>query len=301
MTLYRIRFELNSSLITPLKGDTIWGHIVWGIANHEGNKEVENFLEQEKSGSPALIVSSAFPAGMVCRPLPLPKEREGNLSKEAYSKIKIDKKKKYVPASKYLEFDTHDKIDEKQTGEDQMKNVEIMHNRIDRITNTVLKTGLYSTEEKWSKASKWDIYILSSLDSDRIKQLVEWAFENGYGADASIGKGKITNIEKPEKVKTTIKNNTYMALGPFVGSDSIENLRADIFVRFGKLGGAFASGLSPHKKPVVLYDEGAVFECDTSIEYTGRLLEKMHGTEEFNICQSGFAPVIPVVIDEELP
>ena len=37
MQLYKVAIQLESSLVTPLKGDTIWGHVVWGIANHEGD------------------------------------------------------------------------------------------------------------------------------------------------------------------------------------------------------------------------------------------------------------------------
>ena len=119
MTLYRIRFELCSALITPLKGDTIWGHIVWGIANNEGDKEAVDFLEQEKSDPPALIVSSAFPAGMVCKPIPQPKERDSRLGIDKYSEIKKGKKIKYAPASDYF-TDTKD-LDE--TNENPLKNV----------------------------------------------------------------------------------------------------------------------------------------------------------------------------------
>ena len=95
MTLYRIRFELCSSVVTPLKGDTIWGHIVWGIANHKGDAAVDDFfLEQEKSGTPSLVVSSAFPAGMLCRALPEPEKRDsGPPDKKKHAKIKEKKKK----------------------------------------------------------------------------------------------------------------------------------------------------------------------------------------------------------------
>ncbi len=61
MQLYKVSIKLKSAFVTPLKGDTIWGHIVWGIANHEGDDTVANFLEEEKSATPSLIVSSAFP------------------------------------------------------------------------------------------------------------------------------------------------------------------------------------------------------------------------------------------------
>jgi CRISPR-associated protein Csm4 len=291
MTLYRIRLKLCSAIVTPLKGDTIWGHIVWGIANHEGDAAVTDFLEQEKSTAPALVASSAFPAGTVCRPLPLPSERDGVLTTDVYSKIKKNKKIKVVPASEYFD---ETGTTAKENGSPFI-NVQVMHNTIDRASNTVLEGGLYSTEEMWSAIPDWDFYILSSLDPNRIKLLVDWAFENGYGADASSGKGKIAIIGDPVPAKLKKQGNTYMALGPFVDTGSgISNLRADIFVRTGKLGGAFAAGLSPYKKPVVLYDEGAIFTYDKPIEYTGMMLEKMHGNEEFNICQSGFAPVIPV-------
>ena len=289
MTLYRIRFELCSAIVTPLKGDTIWGHIVWGIANHEGEEAVAVFLEQEKSQSPVLVVSSAFPVGMVCRALPPPPERDSSLSIGKYSEIKKDKKIKYVPASEY--FSETETITEVK--ENPLISVQVMHNTIDRTANTVLEGGLYSTEEKWSSVSDWDFYILSSLTSERIKNLVEWAFENGYGADASTGKGKIIIKGEPIPVKTKKTGNTYMALGPFVDTKNLSNIRADIFVRSGKIGGAFASGLSPYKKPVVLYDEGAVFECEKHIHYAGILLEEMHGQDK-RICQSGFAPVIPI-------
>jgi len=305
--LYRVRFKLCSSVVTPLKGDTIWGHIVWGIANHEGDEAVDKFIEQEKSDPPALVVSSAFPEGLLCRDLPLPPERKESMDTEEYTKIKKEKKIKYMPASKYFEGAEapHEKMNDvldKDKVIPVMHKTPVMRNTIDRSDNTVLGGGLYSNEEKWSGILKndiytsvdWDIYILSSFAPDRVEKLVEWAFENGYGADASTGKGKIEILSSPIQVKPKKGVKEYMALGPFVGTEKIKNIRADIFVRSGKLGGSFASSLLPHKKPVVLYDEGAVFECDTEINYAGTLLEKMHVPGKYNICQSGFAPVIPL-------
>jgi CRISPR-associated protein Csm4 len=237
---------------------------------------------------------------MVCRALPEPREREENLSKDRYSQIKADKKKKYVPASDYFTgFDPKEAVNESAL---RVETVQTLHNTIDREANTVLDGGLYSTMEIWSGIidrnsfkSLWDIYVLSSLEKERIIQLVDWAFENGYGADSSVGKGKIIRKSGPVPAAPKKGGNTYMALGPFVVTDGsgISDLRADIFVRSGKVGGAFASALSPYKKPVVLFDAGAVFSCDKALECVGRLLTEMHG-EDKRICQSGFAPVIPV-------
>ena len=102
MTLYKIQLKLKSPLVTSLKGDTIWGHFVWGIANHEGEDAVAKFLEECKSANPPLIVSSAFFKGTVCRPLPLPKPHE-KMTPDKYADIKKNKKLKSISADKVFD------------------------------------------------------------------------------------------------------------------------------------------------------------------------------------------------------
>jgi CRISPR-associated protein Csm4 len=298
MDLYRITLQLCSPLVTPLKGDTIWGHIVWGIANHEGDKKVAEFLEQEKSDTPTLIVSSAFPSGLICKPIPEPEERtQTNLNSNDYAHIKQKKKIKYAKAAEYFSEISESGIDETLSFE----SAQVMHNTINRETNAVLEGGLYAAGERWLGIAKikggyasinWDVYVLSSFTQERVKLLCEWAFENGYGADASTGKGKIIVKGDPQIVTAKKTGTKYMALGPFVKDGGIVDLRADIFVRSGKIGGAFASALSPYKKTVVLFDEGAVFTSQKSTEYAGKLLTKVH--TDPRICQSAFAPVVTI-------
>ncbi len=288
MTLYRISIKLKSPLVTALKGDTIWGHFVWGIANHEGDEAVEKLLTECKTENPPLIVSSAFPMGTLCKPIPEVKEH-GDLSIEKYSEIKKLKKIKYVNACDYFTdkegFETDSKIFETQSS---------MHNSINRFTNTVEEDGLYSVNEMWTKkeTSDFDIYILSSYSAERVTDLSQWAFENGFGADSSVGKGCIEVSGKAEIVEPSKKGNKYLALAPFVSTENVKNLRADTFIRSGKIGGAFASSMSSYKKTVILFDEGAVFESDKPIQFVGKLLTNVHA--DSRICQSGFAPVIPV-------
>ena len=292
MELYRVILQLKSSLVTPLKGDTIWGHIVWGIANHEGDNAVADFIEECKSKEPSLIVSSAFPHGTLCRPIPHVQKREKSMTAEMYAQIKKSKKSIYARAADFF-------AGGKDSGEEiQLNNPfglhSVTHNSINRFTNEVLEGSLYSVSEIWSKTDLFDIYVLTSYKASRIKQLCEWAFENGYGADSSIGKGVITVLGEPEIVNPKNKTNTYMALGPFVLSEncSIQDLRADTFVRNGKIGGVFVSSLSPWKKPVVLFNEGAVFTSREAIKFAGKLITDVHS--DSRICQAGFAPVIPI-------
>jgi CRISPR-associated protein Csm4 len=291
MTLYRITLQVCSPLVTPLKGDTIWGHIVWGIANHEGDEKVAEFLALEGSETPALVVSSAFPEAALCKPIPEPEERSKTpLDSDKYAKIKYNKKIKYCAASEYLEGIPETRPD----NDNPFKSVQVLHNTIDRESNTVLEGGLYPVREEWAKIPNWDIYILSSFSAERVKELCEWAFEHGYGADASIGKGKITIRTEPQAVRTKKNGNTYMALGPFVkdSGNGITGLRGDIFIRTGRIGGAFAVKKSPYKKTAVLYDEGAVFTTEKPLQFAGKMLPAMHS--DSRICQSAFAPVVPV-------
>ena len=290
--LYRVQIELKSPLATALKGDTVWGHAAWGIANHEGEEGIAAFLDDCRTAKKAFVVSSAFPRGTVCKGMSDIPPRKETLSPDDYAQIKKAKKEKYESAAKYFE------IAETESGKENpfSENV-VTHNTISRLTNTVEEGGLYAVKELWAKGEKhFDIYVLSSYTKERVRQIFDWAFENGFGADASTGKGAIS-VLGVESVKPKLFGNKYMALSPFVADlNEIKlneiNLKADIFVRSGKIGGAYSSYLAPWKKTAVLYDEGAVFESKKPLQYVGKLLENMHS--EKKICQSAFAPVIPI-------
>ncbi len=293
MQLYKVSIKLQSALVTPLKGDTIWGHVVWGIANHEGEQAVANFLAEEKSATPSLIVSSAFPKGTICKPFPRHEDRKPKLSTEEYSKIKKGKKEKFVSATKYFSDFT-----ENEAKSFRFEQVQAMHNSINRFSNTVEEGNLFAVEEFWASSQDFDLYVLSSYSKERIKLLLDWAFENGYGADSSTGKGKVS-VENIIPVQPKISSNKYVALAPFVAdfSEIKENsLRANTFIRAGKIGGAFASSMNPYKKTVILFDEGAVFESEMPLQFIGKLITKVHSDDR--ICQSGVAPVLPIGDDE---
>lgn len=297
MALYRITIKLHSSVITPLKGDTVWGHVVWGIANHEGDSAVSAFLAEAKKTPESFAVSSAFPYGFICTPLPVPQERKEALTIKSYSDIKKNKKLKYIPASEFI--DGVETI-AREKGTSPYSSVSVMHNTINRFSSTV-NEGLFSVSENWyesekNEAPKLDIYVASSYEEQRVKQLMEWAFENGFGADSSTGKGWI-EVFSVEKVAPKFKDSgVYVSLSPFVESDEdkIEDLRADLFVRNGKTGNGISN--TPWKKTVVLYDEGAVIKASIGKSVIGKLLENIHADPR--ICQSGFAPVIPIKVEE---
>lgn len=297
MSLYVVTIKLKSALGTPLKGDTIWGHVVWGIARNEGDEAVKAFLEESKTGTPPFVVSSAFPHGYICKPLPQPRPRDSAMTKEKYADIKKAKKLRYENASGYLDATalSENASPMRESIEDVFESHPRMHNSINRFTGTVDdNAGVYSSAEIWCKTPKLDVYVESVYEPQRVQKLCEWAFENGYGADSSSGKGWIT-VEGVQKVAAKrTGDKKYVALAPFVLSpadyECVKDLRADVFVRAGKTGGSISS--VPWKKPVVMYDEGAVFECGKNITHIGSLIPDVHSDPR--IASSGFAPVIPL-------
>ena len=54
--------------------------------------------------------------------------------------------------------------------------------------------------------------------------------------------------------------------------------------------------MSPYKNSFFFFDVGAVFETEKPIQFIGKLIENVHSDNK--ICQSGFAPVIPLGEDE---
>ncbi|MCM1322152.1 MAG: hypothetical protein NC041_06505 [Bacteroides sp.] len=254
-------------------------------------KLLHDFSTKKKKIEPALIVSSAFPKGTICKPYPKHENRKAKLSAEEYSQIKKKKKEKFTSAEEYISNTSHSESKSSTFG---FKRMQTMHNSINRFTNTVEDGSLFSVEELGANNRDFDLYVLSLYPAERIKQLLEWAFENGYGADSSTGKGRIA-VENVVPAETKISSKKYVALAPFITDFSEikdDSLRADIFVRTGKIGGAFAAFMSPYKKTVVLFDEGAVFESEKPLKFIGTLIENVHSDER--ICQSGFAPVVPI-------
>jgi CRISPR-associated protein Csm4 len=306
MPLYQVPIRILSPVSTPLKGDTIWGHVVWGIALHEGENKVTEFLAGCRDGSSPFAVSSAFPHGYVCRPLPRIRERKPFLSPNEYAQIKANKKNRYVPVTSFF-TGMQQPVKESLTGSNGFKPVERMRNSVNRISGTVEDNMLFPVSDQWPSAcnAEYDLYVFTNMTAGRVRELFIWAFENGYGADASTGNGRIELVGTIQQVQLKYPDSpTYLALAPFVRTqngdipdDTITDIRADIFVRTGKIGGMFAGGvLQPYKKTVVLFDEGAVVTAKTGVPYIGRLLTDIHSDRR--ICQSGFAPVIPFQEEE---
>ena len=305
MKYFKIKIKVKSSLSTPIMGDTVFGHICWGIKYHEGEAELERFIKEYDDNAPPLIISNGFLSDMIPVPLLEPNLPISDVNLDDLNKIKKVKKAKYIPVSCFKS--ENESISEEKIGlafkneknfETHYKVNERLHNTIDRFSGQTLDEGggLFAVEEMWydEKHLMQDIYVVSSLSESRLKEIFTWGFENGYGADKSTGKGNIDVLEVKSIIfnKPNGNNIRAMSLGHFVPceNDKIKNLKSDIFTKFGKLGGDYVLYKNPFKKPVVMYAEGATFSTEDDKYYVGSLLKDVH--TDPNIRHHAFSPII---------
>ena len=77
MKQYRLRLTLLGPLGTGLTGDTLFGHLCWGIVYHAGRAALEDFLARMASAQPPLVIGDPVPAGFLPNPaLPPPGQDE---------------------------------------------------------------------------------------------------------------------------------------------------------------------------------------------------------------------------------
>ncbi len=298
MKWYKITLRLKSALVTPLMGDTLFGHICWGIRFHQGEKALTDFLVDCQS-KPRLIISNGFPAGFLPRPLLRPAKYKADLSILEYETFKKYKKVHYLPVDWFLEgglvFSEERLLQKFMTGgikELSITNTELMHNSINRLSGTVLEDqSPFAVNEFWYESDQlFDVYALTDLMSKEVQILFEHGLENGYGADASTGKGWLQVDSVVEETRLPGHGNRAMALGAFVPDNNKPvDLRSNIFTKFGKLGGSYVYENNPFKKPLLMYAEGATMEAGTR-DYCGSLVSGIHKLPQ--IVQHAYAPLV---------
>jgi len=189
----------------------------------------------------------------------------------------------------------------------------VAHNTINRLTNRPLaEDGFFFTKEGFvspEKPAAFHVVLASTSYSDRdMVALFEHALAGGYGRDKSIGKGKIevgriTSLEMPR----VDAPNAVLLLGPCAPyADEPCEGYWQIFTRYGKLGGDWATGPgptgshNPFKRPLTMLKAGSVLLTDSPKPYYGRLIDNVH--PEFDeVRHYGLALAMPIHCDLKEP
>ena len=76
MALYRYHIRPVSAFGTPLRSDTLYGHLLWAQAQIGGSESVTELIDSFSGEKPPFRLSSAFPSGFLPVPMLPPIKRD---------------------------------------------------------------------------------------------------------------------------------------------------------------------------------------------------------------------------------
>lgn len=333
--LYRYKIIPRSPLITPLMSDTFFGHFCWAIIFSKGEGYLTNLLDSYGDGKPSpVLFSSAFFSDHLPRPsLPSLNRQEsmkfirkhfGEDKAEQYkglTEIKEWNKRHLISLEQWQKLKSNYSeeglfeafVKQGQKGSLKYSELEVSaSNIINRISGTVAEEGgLFQREKVWYyKETEFDLYV--EIGNDEMTGLVKWFLEehlpeHGFGADKSTGMGSLS-ISEDLSFDPGIFNvdgpNARLSLSmtAFTGIEKYDALYR-LKTKFGKLGGNFAvssptgGNPKPFKKPVLMYEPGAVFLCFEALNNKA-LLSNVHSDSRIRHC--GVPITLPFKIREDI-
>ncbi len=316
-----------SSYRTPLRSDTLFGIICWGIRIIWDEKKLLETLKQFKEKNPPFIISSAFPFAKVNNkisyffPKPFFKPFKLNpeeLNPETMSDFKRYKKIKFLPYEIFLNL-IQNKITEKDFFLNYRKewrnyssalynNIIVMHNSIDRLSGSTLKEGgLFMSEDTFYLTNN-GLFFLVEIYNDEYESVLKSVFSflehNGLGADSSTGKGnfKIT-IENFPGFPENKKSNRFITLSLYYPSnderiffsENINKLWYNTEQRKGKVGGKLFVTNNIIKKRLMMFSEGSGFPEMNKQFYGENIIVKNVPTLPHKIFHYGYAFTVPSI------
>lgn len=186
-------------------------------------------------------------------------------------------------------------------------------NTVNRISHAVSADagGFFQREKTWFyKDAEIDLYVDINTDDMVTKVdhfLTEYLPQTGFGADKSVGMG-VMEIKKDDSFKPSAlavnNSNARLALS-LTSFPGIEKYNAyySLKTKFGKLGGNFAfssptgGNPRPFKKPVLMYEPGAVFFSCEPLS-TKSLLANIHSDQRIRHC--GIPVTLPFKVNEDV-
>jgi CRISPR-associated protein Csm4 len=303
--LYCYRITPQSAWGTPMRSDTLYGHLLCAAGEKYGLEKLQELLERFKQGDAPFVLSSAMPADCLPVPVlpPIGRPRFKELAKshfedlfDALSTQKAFKKKQYISVDTWLRLQ-EDFSSEKllldfkhqqasvKAGSAEKKpaseNRQVLHNSINRLSNRVQSEGgLYSESATFYHNSCFDLYV-QTQDIEQFDDLFKHLEQTGFGRDRSTGRGFFTRERKddfPAKPLFAAKGNADMTLSVFAHQqlDQIQGWYR-LFTKQGKVWNGFGES-NPFKKPFLAFQEGSVFK---QIPRTPAILSNIHSNPDY--------------------
>ncbi|MCP2041866.1 CRISPR-associated protein Csm4 [Neisseria sp. HSC-16F19] len=269
MHAYQLTLRPETAFGTPLVGDTLFGHICWGIAEHYGSDTLAQCLQGYTGGQPFLVVGDAAPAGH----LPLPQLPGRYWLNPGHTDRKQLKKRHWLPESVLhlpsRQWQQHARSDDEVQARLIVRHSQ-PHNSLNRQTHTTGSGGQFAphqSEQIWYAPGSWQIYMLldeNRLSLERLHTVLQHIGLCGYGRDAGTGLGKFSllALAPTDLFERHAQGNAVWTLAPSCPQGLGYAARHSYYqtqTRFGRHGNLAARSGRPFKQPILMAQSGAVF------------------------------------------
>lgn len=293
MELYRIKLKPRGLFTHTWQADTIFGGLCWVMQSIEGEKKLRQFLADQKSTSPPLVLSNGFPGDLLPRPfLPdsIPAQKPNR--DEYFKTVSARKEERKIKWLRLDEFDKirtgmpfHEAVKDELTASWRQKALikqTSYHNMISRDTETVLPDGLFAMEGMILNNEAGDyisIYAHIQEDwKDLLIRLLTVLGRIGLGGEKSTGKGGFELIEiEPFKDFASVSTpGGFVTLSDFVpkSSDPVDGFWSTR-IKLGWLGGNLQNQGRSFKKPFIALQAGSCFKTSEVRPFYGRMVENI--------------------------
>ncbi|TAN45547.1 MAG: hypothetical protein EPN22_02260 [Nitrospirae bacterium] len=334
MKTYSLTIKPLSGFGTPLKGDTLFGHICWQAAYDEAlfGKSIDALLS-DYALNPFMVVSSAYPKFGDLYALRRPHlpfhmlfAEAGQTLNEKMRNRKELKKKEWILVSAEQRFETTRSAAYKDSQEllnmaaghkkqRQNSRKTILadfaqpHNTINRMTGTTGEDRFapFSVDQTVFTPDLELVVFVGLREDIKIKdaeKALRQIGETGFGKDASTGLGRfaVGGCEEIDLNSLGSSNPTgcYTLAPCLPQKDKFYNTYFSPFTRFGRHGDVMAKSGKPFKNPVIMADEGSVFMPLSSElfnrKYIGTAISGVSKAQPETVVQ-GYSLFIPVRVE----
>lgn len=301
MPLYRYNITPTSAFGTPLRSDTLYGHLLWRAAERYGANRVGELIEGFADGPPPFRLSSVFPENclpMPCLP-PIPRSRFRERFAPQGGGELVERLQQYkrFRKLKHVRFEALQKLSGGLSQEslfavwledsraleppgDFAVAAQQPHNSIDRASGKVLaEGGLHFSKVYWYRPGcRLHLYVEADTP-DLFEELMRELQKTGYGADSSTGKGQFhfSRDESFDPSNWPAQGNARLLLS-LAAAESMRDVAGywSPQVKRGKAWSGFGER-NPFKKPFLALCEGSVL---TALPESGYLLRNLHSNPE---------------------
>lgn len=283
---FRLTLRLLSPLGSPMQSDTLFGHLCWQVRFAEGGDGVRRFLEPFHAGTPPFVLSDAFPAGLLPRPLlPATGAISSAETKADYAEDKRRRKTQFLVADDFPRVLNGQKP-AAEPPDKHWEQIVTPHAAINRNTGTTgggddeeeRAGNLYETtswvlaeskkrpknsDEATTKQSL-EIYLRATEKwPEKVEALFQAMSKTGFGGNKSVGLGtfEVEKMEAWDRFNSTAGADAFVSLSSYVPAETDPtDGRGRLRLKHGKLGEQ-AGGGNPFKRPLLQFEPGAVFSA----------------------------------------